>query len=505
MSRRRHFVSADLGAESGRVMLGGFDGERLTVDEVHRFDSRPLRLPDGLRTDVLRIFSEVKAGLAAAARLAQREIAGVGVDTWGVDFALLDARGALLSNPYHYRDIIGERVDHAAFRNVTPERLYQRTGAASSSITTLYQLLRMRDRNDPMLDMADALLMMPDLFTWWLSGQRVNELTIATTSQCCDPSSGTWALDLIAALDLPTRIFGTIVPPATVVGTLLPAVADEAGIEAIPVIAPAGHDTALAVAAVPAKGPRFAYLSSGTWSLLGTELAAPCITERGRAAGFTNEGGVAGTHRFLKNLCGLWLVQECRRTWTQAGHSDSYDDLTRQAAGVPAWRSLIDVDNPEFAEPGDMPRKIQEYCRRTAQPVPASKGEIVRCALDSLALKYREVLSEMESLLGHQLSPLHIVGGGSRNALLCQLAANATRREVHAGPVEATTAGSIMMQAIAAGDLGSVADGRETVRRSFGVSVYEPQADAALDEAYGRLMKMSNQAPAGSGVTERTT
>jgi rhamnulokinase len=336
---KRYFLSADLGAESGRVMLGGFDGTRLSVEEAHRFDSRPVRVPDGLHTDVLRIFTEVKAGMAAAAAAARGEIGGVAVDTWGVDFALVDARGGLLGNPYHYRDIIGEPVDESAFRGITRERLYERTGVALTSITTLYQLLRMRLRQDAALDAADALLMMPDLFTCWLTGRRTNEFTIATTSQCYDPARRAWALDLLRDLGLPSKIFGTIVTPGSIVGELLPDVADEAGTQRVPVIAAGGHDTALAVAAVPARSGRFAYLSSGTWSLLGTELPAPCIDERSRTAGFTNEGGVGGTTRFLKNLCGLWIVQECRRTWSQGGRADSYDDLTRQAAAAPAWNS----------------------------------------------------------------------------------------------------------------------------------------------------------------------
>ncbi len=503
MRATRHFLSADLGAESGRVMLGSFDGARLAVEEAHRFDSRPVRLPGGLHTDVLHIFSEVKTGLAAGAAAATREIAGVAVDTWGVDFGLVDRRGALLGLPYHYRDIIAEAVDESAFRGITREEIYRRTGVAFTPINTLYQLLRMRLRGDGALESADRLLMMPDLFTFWLTGRPLNEFTIATTSECYDPAERRWAVDLLGRLGLPAKIFGDVVSPGTIAGELLPDIASETGAGRVPVVAAGGHDTALAVAAVPARGGDFAYLSSGTWSLLGTELPSPCINERARAAKFTNEGGVGGTHRFLRNLCGLWLVQECRRTWTQGGRVDSYDDLTRQAAASPPWRSLIDVDDPEFAGPGDMPGRIQGYCRRTGQPVPESKGAIVRCALDSLALKYRAVLTEMEGLLGHRLAPLHIVGGGSRNALLCQLAANAIGREVHAGPVEATAAGSIIMQAIATGDLASVADGREVVRRSFDVSIYEPQPDLALEDAYARLTTL--RAPAGGRVTERTT
>ncbi len=487
MGQGIHFLSVDLGAESGRVMLGCFDGARLSLREAHRFDSRPVRVPDGLHTDVLRILSEIKLGLAAAARQADGEIAGVAVDTWGVDFALLDHEGTLLGNPYHYRDGFSERATGAAFRHVSREEIFRRTGTGFMPINTLYQLFALKLRRAPALQAADRLLMMPDLFTYWLSGCLANELTIASTSQCFDPAARTWAVDLLGRLGLPTAIFGEIVPPGTVVGELLRSLADEAGTQRIPVIAAAGHDTALAVAAVPARDPDFAYLSSGTWSLLGTELPAPCIDARSYAGNFTNEGGVAGTTRFLKNLCGLWLVQECRRAWGRNGRLDAWDDLTRLATGAAACRSLIDVDDPLFAPPGDMPARIQDYCRRTGQPVPESKGEIVRCALDSLALKYRAVLEEIESVLGRRLDPLHIVGGGARNELLCQLAADATGREVVAGPVEATTAGSVIMQAVATGHLQSLAEARELVRRSFDVASYEPRAGGALDDAHGRL------------------
>jgi rhamnulokinase len=482
-----YFISADLGAESGRVMLGGFDGERLTVREAHRFDSRPVRLPDGLHTDVLRIQEEIETGLAAAAAQAPGEIAGVAVDTWGVDFALVDARGVLLGDPYHYRDTFSEPVSDAAFRGVTRAQIYGSTGIGFSPLNSLYQLLRLRLRGSAALDAADRLLMMPDLFTYWLSGRRTNEFTIATTTQCCDPARRGWALELIEALGLPRKIFGDIVMPGTIVGELLPWVADEAGVARLPVIAAGGHDTALAVAAVPARNPRFAYISSGTWSLQGTEIEAPCIDERSRAGNFNNEGGVDGTIRFLKNVCGLWIVQECRRHW---GEADSYDDLTRAASAAPAWRTLIDVDAADFGAPGDMPARVRSYCRRTGQPVPETKGEIVRCALDSLALKYRAVLEAMHDVLGWRADPLHIVGGGSRNALLCQLAADATGREVHAGPVEATAAGSVVMQAIATGHLASIAEGRAIVRRSFDVAVYQPRADAALEDAYARVRRL---------------
>jgi rhamnulokinase len=492
MAKALHFLAADLGAESGRVMLGRFDGERLTLTEAQRFDSRPVRLPDGLHTDVLRIFTEMKAGLAAGARLAEGELAGVAVDTWGVDFALLDAAGVLLGNPHHYRDALSEGMLEEAFRRAPREEIFERTGVQFMAINTLYQLLGLKLRGSAALASARTLLMMPDLFDYWLCGRACGELTIASTSQCFDPRRREWAVSLIEQLGLPGGIFPKIVEPGTVIGELLPQVADEAGLPRLPVIAAGGHDTALAVAAVPAAGPGFAYISSGTWSLLGTELPEPCIDAKSLAANFTNEGGVAGTTRLLKNLCGLWIVQEARRAWGRQGALDSYPDLTKMARAAAAWRSLVDVDDPEFARPGDdMPARVQEYCRRSAQPVPESKGEIVRCALDSLALKYRFVLEQAESLVGRRLAPLHIVGGGARNDLLCQLAADATGREVIAGPAEATAAGNVLMQAMAKGLVGSLPEARELVRRSFEIAHYEPRPSPGLDDAYARLLRIA--------------
>jgi rhamnulokinase len=484
------FLAADLGAESGRVMAGRLDGGRLSLSECHRFDSRPVRLPDGLHTDVLRIFAEIQHGLAAAARAGDK-IAGVGVDTWGVDFALLDGDGLLLGNPYHYRDSIGGTAMARAFARVPRAEIFGATGIQLLEINTLFQLLRLQERRSAALGAARRLLMIPDLFSYWLCGRAANEYTIATTSQCLDVAAGRWATSLLERLSLPTAIFGEIVPPGTVLGTLLPHVAGEAGLpRETPVVAVGGHDTALAVAAVPAAGEGFAYVSSGTWSLLGAEIKEPCVGEASRAANFTNEGGVGGTIRFLKNLCGLWLVQESRRHWAHEGEAESYDRLAERAAAAPAFHSLVDVDDPAFAAPGDMPARIGAYCRETGQPVPETKGEIVRTALDSLALKYRYVLAQMEGILGRRLEPLHVVGGGARNRLLCQLAADATGRAVVAGPVEATAAGNVLMQAVALGHLASLAEAREVVRRSFEIATYEPRPSPAVEDAYARLLAL---------------
>jgi rhamnulokinase len=487
LSHTLDFAAADLGAESGRVMVGRFDGERLSLREAHRFDSRPVRLPDGLHTDVLRIASEIEAGLAAAAR-SGGEVAGIGVDTWGVDFGLVDGGGVLLGDPYHYRDVLGSGVMERAFARVPPAEIFAATGVQLLELNTLFQLVRLQERGAAALGAARRLLMMPDLFSYWLSGRAANEYTVATTSQCLDVGSGGWATALLERLGLPAGILGELVPPGTVLGELLPHVAEETGLPRVPVVAVGGHDTALAVAAVPAIAEGFAYVSSGTWSLLGAEMPRPCIDERSRAANFTNEGGVAGTVRFLKNICGLWLVQECRRHWGRGGEADSYDRLADLAAAAPAFRSLVDVDDPAFAAPGDVPARIRDFCRRTGQGVPESKGEVVRAALDSLALKYRHVLRQAEAILGRRLSPVHVVGGGSRNRLLCQLAADATGRPVVAGPVEATAAGNVLMQALALGRLGSLADVREVVRRSFDIATYEPRPSAAVEEACARLV-----------------
>jgi rhamnulokinase len=352
----------------------------------------------------------------------------------------------------------------------------------------------------PALDIAETFLTMPDLFNYWLTGRRVCEFSIATTTQCYDPRQGDWATPLLEKMDIPTHIFPEIVPPATVLGGLLPVVAEEAcperrsaygrraGVSGLPVIAPACHDTGCAVAAVPAEGADFAYISSGTWSLLGAELPEPIINERSLAFDFTNEGGVGGTFRFLKNIDGLWLVQECRRTWAHQGEEFSYDELTQMAAQAVPLQSIIDPDYGEFLKHGDMPARIRAFCRQTDQPVPQSKGAIVRCALESLALKYRWVLERLEEILGRRLEPIHIVGGGTQNRLLNQFAADATGRKVVTGPIEATAVGNVITQAVALGHISSLEEGRRIVRNSFDVATYEPAGGAEWDDAYGRFL-----------------
>ena len=493
MSHQLNFLAFDLGAESGRTMLGQFDGKRLRLSEVHRFPNGPVRLPDGIHWDVLRLWTEIKRGLALAVREHGADLAGVGVDTWGVDFGLLDRNGALLSNPFHYRDSRTDGMMEEAFRRVPREEIFEQTGIQFMAINSLYQLLSMVLASSPSLDVAETFLTMPDLFNYWLTGRKVCEFSIATTTQCYDPRKGDWARPLLERLGIPTRIFPEIVPPGTVLGGLSPSVAEEVELSGLPVIAPGCHDTALAVAAVPAEGSDFVYISSGTWSLMGTELPEPIINEQSLAFDFTNEGGVGGTFRFLKNITGLWLVQECRHAWAHEGEEVSYEDLTQMAAQADPLQSVVNPDYIEFIKPCDMPARIRAFCQMTDQPVPQSKGAVVRCALESLALKYRWVLERLEEILARRLEPIHIVGGGVQNRLLNQFVADATGQRVAAGPIEATAAGNVIMQAITLGHIASLEEGRQVVRNSFDVVTYEPVSGPKWDEAYTRFLTIMEQ------------
>ncbi|MGD2143836.1 MAG: rhamnulokinase family protein [Anaerolineae bacterium] len=492
MSCEHSFLAFDLGATSGRAMLGKLDGERVQLSEVHRFPNGPVRLPDGLHWDVLRLWTEIRKGLASAVqehgRNGRSRLSGVGLDTWGVDFGLLDRGGALISNPYHYRDARTDGVMEEAFRRVPREEIFERTGIQFMQINSLYQLLAMVVAESASLEVAETFLTMPDLFNYWLTGRKVCEFSIGTTTQCYDPRERDWARSLLERLGIPTHIFPDIVPPATVLGDLLPSVAQEVGLSNLPVIAPACHDTGCAVAAVPAEGPGFVYISSGTWSLMGTELQEPVIDERSLTHGFTNEGGVDGTFRFLKNITGLWLVQECQRTWAREGQAFSYDALTEMAAQAKPLQSCVDPDCGEFLKPGDMPARIRAFCSETGQPVPQDKGAVVRCALESLALKYRWVLERLEEILDRPLEPIHIVGGGTQNELLNQFAADATGRRVVTGPIEATAAGNVITQAMALGHTRSLEDGRQIVRNSFELRSYDPAGGPRWDEAYDRFL-----------------
>ena len=494
MAEETAFAAVDLGAESGRAVLGRFDGERMALEEVHRFPNTPVRLPDGLHWDVLRIIGEVKDGLAKAARNAGR-IESLGVDSWGVDFALLDRDGSLISNPYHYRDPRTEGMEERAFDRMPREEIYGVTGIQFIQINTLYQLLAME--GSPLLGAAQTLLPIPDLIGYWLTGERACEFTIASTTQLCDARSGGWARDLMEKMGFPGHIFAEIIQPGTQLGPLLDDVAEETGVkEGFPVTAVASHDTASAVVAVPAESEKFAYISSGTWSLVGVELPEPAITPEGMHANFTNEGGFGGTTRFLKNVMGLWILQECRRTWAREGRDYSYEQLTHFGEAVSGAGSLIDPDHPTFLLPGDMPARIRRFCRETGQSPPEEPGEVVRCVLESLALKYRWVLERAEEITGRRAEVIHVVGGGVQNTLLCQLTADATRRLVRAGPVEATALGNLMVQAYARGYLGSLEEIRAAVRgSSIEVRDYQPEGSGdEWEDAYESLRRTMDAA-----------
>lgn len=484
------FAAIDLGAESGRVVLGSVSDTRLELAEMHRFPNGPTRTIDSLHWDVLRLWNEMKAGVGKAARQAGG-LRGVGIDTWGVDFGLLDKHDTLLGNPFHYRDARTNGILEKAFAIVPREEVFRQTGIQFMQFNTIFQLLAMKLAGSPALDIAQSLLMMPDLFNFWFTGRKCNEFTDATTTQAYDPKAGRWAAPLIQRFGIPTGIFGEIVPAGTIVGPMLPHIREELGIGDVPVIAPATHDTGSAVAAVPATGAKpWVFLSSGTWSLMGMEVTSPIITEASTRYNFTNEGGVGGTFRFLKNIMGLWLVQECRRTWERGGSPFDYGTLAKMAADAKPFVAILDPDDPSFMPIGDMPARIKAFCEKTGQKAPEGPGETVRVCLESLAMVYRQTLARIEECTGRKAEVIHIVGGGTQNTHLCQWAADATGRTVIAGPVEATAAGNIAVQAVATGALKDIRQARELIRASFEVNVYEPKDTARWDGPYARFVEL---------------
>ncbi len=491
LSTSQTYLALDLGAESGRAIVATFDGDKLILNEIHRFGNGPVRLPDGIHWDVLRLWSEIKAGIAAAIKSGANP-AGIGLDTWGVDFALLDKNGTLLGNPYHYRDTRTDGMLDEAFRRVPRTEIFAQTGNQFMQLNTLYQLLAMSLGKSPLFDVTETFVNIPDLFNYWLCGKITNEFTIATTTQCFNPLTSNWAWDLLDSFGIPSRIFGAVTQPGTILGTLLSEVAQETGAGVVSVIAPACHDTGSAVAAIPAQNQDFAWISSGTWSIMGAEVRQPVLGEKALAYNVTNEGGVFGTWRLSKNIVGLWLVQECRRFWRNHGENLSYDEITFLAAEARPFLAVVDTDADLFFHPGDMPEKIREFCAESGQLVPQTKGEIVRVVLESLTLKYRHLLECLEELGGKRLDPIHIIGGGTKNRLLNQFTADCTGRTVVTGPVEATAIGNALMQAIALGHLGSLAEARAVVRKSFDVENYYPVSSAGWDEAYAKSMKLLN-------------
>ncbi len=476
--RVRACAAVDLGASSGRVMVGRVSRDSLELVEAHRFANRPVRLPEGLRWDVLGLYAGVLDGLRAAGR-----VDSVGIDSWAVDHGLLDADGTLLGNPVHYRDSRTDGVPEKVWASVPPEELYAATGLQYAPFNTLYQLVAARESGQ--LGQARRVLLIPDLLSYWLTGEYGTELTNASTTQLVDPRTRDWAYGLAARAGVDLDLFPPLRLPGDPAGLLRPGVLEETGLTGpVPVTAVASHDTASAVAAVPAAGERFAYICTGTWSLAGLELAAPVLTEESRAANFTNELGLDGTVRYLRNIMGLWLLQECVRAW---GDPD-LGGLLREAAAVPALRSVVDAGDAAFLAPGRMPERIAEACRASGQPVPEGRGEITRCILDSLALAHRRAVEDAQRLADHPVDVVHIVGGGARNALLCRLTADACGLPVVAGPAEAAALGNVLVQARAHGIVGDLAGTRRLLARTQPLTRYEPQGDPARwREAQARL------------------
>lgn len=483
-------LAVDMGAESGRAIIGTFDGKKIELEEVHRFSNLSVRLPDGLHWEILYLFNEVIKGIKAGVEKTGDQLKSVGLDTWGVDHALINESGSLTYLPFHYRDTRTDDMMEVVFDKVSKETVFEETGIQFMSINTLYQLAELVKSNPVSVESAKTFLTIPDLLNYWLTGKKVCEYSIATTTQFYNPVTKDWSWPLLEAIGVPKQIFPEIVPSGTELGKFLPHVAEFTGSDSMTVIAPACHDTGSAVLAVPFDEAESAYLSSGTWSLLGLELDEPVINETTLGMNFTNEGGFGGTIRFLKNITGLWIVQECRRYWDSIGEPMNYTEITKLAAEAKPFTCLLDTEYPEFLKPGDMPNKVKHYAEMTGQSVPQTKGEIVRSVLESLAMKYREEFQKMEQVKGKTIEKLNIVGGGTQNKLLNQFAANALNREVITGPVEATALGNILGQLISLGEIKDAAEAREVVKNSCDLEQYTPENVAQWETAYGKYCKL---------------
>ena len=486
----RNFLAVDLGAESGRTVVARFDGQRLELQETHRFPNQPVTVLGTNYWDLFRLWHEINVGIGQSVAQAGAPVS-LGVDTWGVDFGLLGPDGTLIGNPIQYRDKRTEGMMEAAFQIVPRAEMYQTTGLQFMRFNSVFQLLaNARQAQGEPFAGVEKFLFMPDLLNYFFTGAAQAEYTIASTSQMLDARAKKWATGMLDKLGIPTRILPELIETGTQLGPLRAEIVETTGAKQTQVVATAGHDTAAAVAAVPASGDSWCYISSGTWSLMGVELPEPAITEQTLADNFTNEGGIGGTIRFLKNIMGLWLVQECRRSFERSGRSYDYATLTQQAAQAPAFGPVVNPDDDGFIVPDDMPTAIVDYCKRTGQTPPADDGAIVRCCLESLALRYRWVLERMQASTGRTFETIHIVGGGSKNELLCQLAADCCQRPVVTGPVEATALGNVLVQMLASGDVASHAEGRAIIAASSQTQRYEPNPGGQWDEPFEQFCKL---------------
>ncbi|MDH7511845.1 MAG: rhamnulokinase family protein [Clostridiales bacterium] len=484
-----YFLAIDLGAESGRAILGKLENEKIETKEVRRFANAPIQVCGHLHWNVYSLFEEIKEAMRSCRTDSGIRPESVAVSTWGVDFGLLASNGTLLGLPFAYRDKRTGGAMEEFFKRVPQEQVYALTGVQFMPFNTLFQLSSMARDKSPLLDHASDLLFMPDLFTYFLTGEKTGEFTIASTSQLLDPRSRAWSEDLLVTLGLRPGLMQDVLMPGTVIGSLSTEVAEETGLEGTLVVATAGHDTAAAIAAVPAEGNDWAYISSGTWSLLGVEMDEPLITKESMELNFTNEGGVAGTIRFLKNITGLWLIRQCRKEWS-IREELSYDKITRLAENAPSFYAMIDPDWPGFLNPPSMTEAIRQYCLKTGQAPPFLPGQTARLILESLALKYRFILEQLRRSTGLTIEKLHVIGGGSRNRLLCQFTADATGLPVIAGPAEATATGNIMVQALALGYVRSLADIRKIIENSVELRTYEPTSGREWGSAYERFQNV---------------
>lgn len=488
--KKKVYLAVDLGAESGRVIAGLWNGKTIRLEEVHRFSNGATVLGESLRWDVLRLWSEIQIGLTLAGKKYGRQVVSVGADTWGVDFVLLNQQEEILGLPYHYRDVRTNGLMESAFKKVPRAEIFAQSGLQFMELNSLYQLLAWKNHSPQILDAAHTLLFVPDFLHWAMCGAKKAEFTIASTSQFLHPKTGDWSKSLLKKLGLPTHFLPEIVPPGTVLGKCRASLAQRTGLTNVKVVAPPSHDTASAVVGVPTANTGkadWAYLSSGTWSLMGVETKRANLSPEALALNLTNEGGADGTYRMLKNIMGLWLVQRCKRVFDARGETYDYGRLVKLAAAAKPLRSLVNPNDPRFLNPPDMVQAIQDFCRETKQCVPKTVGEIVRCAYESLALKYRETMESLEVLTGESIRQIHIVGGGSQNQLLNQFTADACQRPVVTGPVEATALGNLLVQVQADGELKNLSEIREVVRASSVIKTFRPHGSAPWSEAASRL------------------
>ena len=482
-------LAFDFGASSGRAIIGSFDGEKITLKEVHRFTNDPVELGGTLYWDVLRLFYEIKQGIVKA------KIAGgfdsIGIDTWGVDFGLIDKNGRLLENPVHYRDKRTSGLVEESFKSVPRQKMYDITGIQFMELNTLFQLISLKKQRPEMLERADKMLFMPDLFAYFLTGKMCSEYSIASTSQLIDINTRTWSKELLDAFGIKESLFAPLTEPGTQLGNLSKEICEECGVESVPVISVCGHDTQSAITAVPCESGDFAFLSSGTWSLFGTELQKPIVNETSLKINITNEGGFGGTTGFLKNIIGLWLIQESRRQWQREGKDYSYADLEKLALSEEPFKCFIDPDAPEFVPQGNIPERVREFCRKTGQYVPESVGEIMRCIHESLAMKYRMTFEKLCECTGKDYPVIHVIGGGTKDGLLCRMTASSCGKTVKAGPIEATVMGNVAVQLMSDGTIGSISEARKAVAASESLKTYEPENTDEWIKAYESFVKIA--------------